>query len=39
MKMIPAHAPPHNKHELVRALAILVRERERIKIKEIFEDR
>lgn len=39
MKMIPAHAPPHNKHELVRALAILVRERERVKIKEIFEDK
>jgi dTDP-4-amino-4,6-dideoxygalactose transaminase len=37
MKMIPAHAPPHNKHELVRALAILVRKRERV--KEIFEDK
>jgi perosamine synthetase len=37
MKMIPAHAPPHNKHELVKSLAILVRKRERV--KEIFEDK
>ena len=35
--MIPAHTPPHNKHELVKALAILVRERERV--KDIFEDK
>lgn len=37
MKMIPAHAPPHNMHELVKSLAILVRKRERV--KEIFEDK
>lgn len=36
MKMIPAHAPPHNRHELVKSLAILVRKRERV--KEIFEN-
>jgi len=36
MKMIPAHAPPHNKHELLKSLAILVRKRERV--KEFFED-
>ena len=35
--MIPAHAPPHTKHELVKSLAILVRERERV--KEDFEDK
>ena len=39
MKMIPAHAPPHNTHELVKSAAILVGERERIKIKAIFEDK
>ena len=37
MKMIPVHAPPHNTHELVRALAILVRKSE--KVKDIFEDK
>ncbi|MCK4347943.1 MAG: DegT/DnrJ/EryC1/StrS family aminotransferase [Thermoplasmatales archaeon] len=37
--MIPAHAPPHNMHELVKSLAILVRKRERIKIKDIFENK
>ena len=37
MKMIPAHAPPHNTHELVKSLAILVKNRERV--KEIFEDK
>ena len=37
MKMIPAHAPPHNIYELVRALAILVRKRERV--KDIFEEK
>lgn len=37
MKMIPAHAPPHDMHELVKSLAILVRKRERV--KEIFEDK
>lgn len=36
MKMIPAHAPPHNTHELVKSAAILVRKRERV--KGIFED-
>ena len=36
MKMIPAHAPPHDMHELVKSLAILVRKRERV--KEIFEN-
>ena len=35
--MIPAHAPPHNTHELVKSLAILVKEKERV--KEIFEDK
>ena len=37
MKMIPAHAPPHNKHELVKSLAMLVRKRETV--KDIFEDK
>jgi dTDP-4-amino-4,6-dideoxygalactose transaminase len=37
MKMIPAHAPPHNTHELVKSLAILVRKRERV--KDIFENK
>jgi perosamine synthetase len=37
MKMIPAHAPPHNKHELVKALAILAKEKR--KVKEIFEEK
>ena len=36
MKMIPAHTPPHNKHELVKSLTILFRKRERV--KEIFEN-
>jgi len=34
--MIPAYAPPHSMHELVKSLAILVRKRERV--KEFFED-
>ena len=37
MKMIPAYAPPHDTHELVKALAILLKERD--KIKDIFEDK
>jgi dTDP-4-amino-4,6-dideoxygalactose transaminase len=35
--MIPAHAPPHNKQELLKSLAILVREGERV--KDICEDK
>jgi dTDP-4-amino-4,6-dideoxygalactose transaminase len=34
--MIPAHAPLHNKHELVKALTTLLKEKEGV--KEIFED-
>ena len=37
MKMIPAHAPPHDASELARALAILAREKR--KVKAIFEDK
>jgi perosamine synthetase len=35
MKLIPAHAPPHNTHELVKALAILAKEKR--KVKDLFE--
>ena len=36
--MIPAHAPPHNIHELIKALAILLKGKERAKVKDIFEN-
>ena len=39
MKMIPAHAPPHNMHELIKALATLLKGKERAKVKDIFENR
>ena len=37
--MIPAHAPPHNMHELIKALATLLKGKERAKVKDIFENR
>ena len=36
--MIPAHAPSHNRHELVKALVILLKG-ERRSVKDIFEDK
>ena len=36
--MIPAHAPPHDIHELIKALATLLKGKERAKVKDIFEN-